>query len=127
MTLGGGGYFHGDRRSVGLSTIWRPNYRASLELRADHNAITLPDREFSADVYGARFRYATSTRLFGSAFVQYNQALEQLVSNVRVNLIHAPLSDLFLVFTERRGIADAPAGGVLERFLTLKVTRLLDF
>ena len=56
--------------------------------------------------------------------MQYNHVTEQLVTNVRLNLIHAPLSDVFLVFSERR---DTAAGDVLERAVTLKVTKLFAF
>ncbi len=56
--------------------------------------------------------------------MQYNRATEQLVTNVRLNIIHAPLSDVFLVFSERR---DVGAGDVLERAVTLKVTKLFAF
>lgn len=84
----------------------------------------MPDDEYTADLVGARVRYSHSTSLFGSAFVQYNQALDQLVTNLRVNLIHSPLSDVFLVYTERRGIDGA---GVHERLLTAKVTKMVAF
>jgi hypothetical protein len=47
-----------------------------------------------------------------------------MVTNLRANLIHAPLSDLFLLYTERR---DTKGGGVLQRFFTMKLTRLLIF
>lgn len=47
-----------------------------------------------------------------------------MITNLRANLIHAPLSDLFLLYIERR---DTSGEGVLERFVTLKVTRLLIF
>jgi hypothetical protein len=38
--------------------------------------------------------------------------------------MHAPLSDVFLVFTERR---DMRTDALIERVLTLKATRLLAF
>ena len=60
-------------------------------------------------------------------FVQYNQQTEELITNVRFNLIHAPLSDLFVVYTERRSLADAVTEPVLERGITLKVTKLFAF
>tara|TARA_B100001123_G_scaffold127735_3_gene148563 strand:- start:9166 stop:9309 length:144 start_codon:yes stop_codon:yes gene_type:complete len=47
-----------------------------------------------------------------------------LLTDLRLNWIHAPLSDLYLVLTERR---DTKAQQVLERLLTLKVTRLFQF
>jgi hypothetical protein len=123
VSLSGGGFFDGDRRSVGVGASWRASYRLMLELRADHNDIRLPDGDFTAALYGARLRYSHSTRLFGSAFVQYNQALDQMVTNLRANLIHAPLSDLFLVYTERRELG----GDVQERLLAVKMTRMIAF
>jgi len=65
-----------------------------------------------------------STRLLTSAFVQYNEAARELVTNVRLNWIHAPLSDLYVVLTERR---DTEADRVLDRLVTLKFTKLLSF
>jgi hypothetical protein len=60
-------------------------------------------------------------------FVQYNESTDELITNARFNLIHAPLSDLFLVLTERRALADDAPEAVIERGITLKVTRLLAF
>lgn len=97
VRLTGGGFFHGTRASLGAGALWRPSYRLAFDVSVDHNDISLPRESFTADVLGARIRYAHSTKLFGSAFVQYNAAVEQMVANVRLNFIHAPLSDLFLV------------------------------
>ena len=47
-----------------------------------------------------------------------------MVTNLRLRWIHAPLSDLYLVLTERR---DTNAGSVLDRFITAKFTKLLSF
>ena len=47
-----------------------------------------------------------------------------MVTNFRMNWIYSPLSDVFLVFTERR---DLDAGVVLDRLVTAKVTKLLAF
>ena len=89
-----------------------------------YNRIGLHGETFDAGLFGGRFKYAFSTTFFASAFMQYNHVTEQLVTNVRFNLIHAPLSDVFLVFSERR---DTAAGDVLERAVTLKVTKLFAF
>jgi hypothetical protein len=56
--------------------------------------------------------------------VQYVRDTDELVTNVRLNYIHAPLSDLFLVLTERRNLAE---DALIERAITLKVTKLLAF
>jgi len=122
--VSGGGYFNGSRTSVTVSGAWRPSRHFAVDLRAQRNEISLPGNAFSADVFGARLDFAGSRRLFLSSFFQYNAASDEVVTNIRLNFIHAPLSDLFLVFSERR---TAGNGVVLERGLTLKGTKLFSF
>lgn len=124
LSISGGGYFGGRRFSIGGSSRWQPTAGLTLELAASHNALSVQGSDFSADLYSARLKYAVSTSLNFGAFVQVNADTDEVITNLRANLIHAPLSDLFLLYTERRSTAGA---GVLERFLTLKATRLLIF
>jgi len=98
--------------------------RVCFDLFADRNEIALPDVAFTADVYGGRINWALSTRFFTTAFVQYNAAADEVFTNVRLNYIHAPLSDLFLVYTERR---DAGSGSIIDRLASFKVTKLVGF
>jgi hypothetical protein len=122
-----GTFFDGDKTSIGGSARLRPNYHLLVDLSAQHNEGTLAGSPFTADLFSGRLRYAHSTRFFASAFVQYNKSAELLVTNVRVNLIHAPLSDVFLVYTERRDMADGVLDRLRGRVVTLKVTRLFGF
>jgi len=124
VSLTQGGYYDGDRTSVGLGALWRPSRHLSFDLFADRNEITLPGASFTADVYGARINWALSTRFFTTAFVQYNAETDEVFSNVRVNFIHAPLSDVFLVYTERRS---AGSGEIIDRLMSFKVTHLVGF
>lgn len=119
-----GGFYDGTRRSLGLNGFWRPNHHFSMDASTERNQVKLPTGEFTADVYRFRARYAHSTKLFASALIQYNSASEEMSVNGRINFVHAPLSDIFLVFTERRNLA---RGELLDRALILKVTRLLAF
>ena len=91
--------------------------------------LDLSGTSFAVDVLSARIDYAYSTRLLGGAWIQYNDTTGELVTNVRVNLVHAPLSDLFVVLTERRDTDPGPGLGdvVLDRRLTVKVTKLFAF
>lgn len=128
----GGEFYDGTRRSVGGSLTWRPRYDLVLETGLQRNDV---DRGalggFTADLASLRLRYARSTRLFGSAFVQYNTQARAFVTNARVNLRYRPLSDVFVVYTERRntdgGARDPRYGLVNERSVALKVTRMLAF
>ncbi|MEX2471636.1 MAG: DUF5916 domain-containing protein [Gemmatimonadota bacterium] len=123
VSVGGGGYFGGDIRSVGGSVLGRLGYRALLDLSVEHNRIDLPGQApVTADIYSAKLDVFFSPRFLTSAFVQYNEATDEVITNARLNWIHAPLSDLYLVLTERRR-----GGDVLERLLSLKVTKLISF
>jgi hypothetical protein len=122
--LSGGGFYHGSRRSVSLGGNWRPSQYFALNLGVERNKIDLPGNSFMADVFGVRVDLAASTRLFLSGFFQYNAASEDAVTNLRLNFIHSPLSDLFLVYSERR---NGGSGQLLERSLALKVTKLFSF
>ncbi|GMV04952.1 MAG: hypothetical protein AMXMBFR53_12320 [Gemmatimonadota bacterium] len=125
VSLGGGGYYGGDRRSVGGSVRWLVTNRMAINASADVNRLEMPEGTFTTSVYAGRVKYAFSTRAFLALNVQYNQDVDQLVTYARFNAIHGPLSDFFLVLTERRQLG--PGGGVLERALTAKVTKLLTF
>lgn len=125
LALSGGGYFGGTRRSVGANIGWSPGYRFSTELSASHNDLDVRGQSFNANLYSGLFKYAHSTKLYGGFLVQYNAATEEVVSSVRMTLIHAPLSNLYLAYTERRDVGDAPA--VAERVFTAKLTKYLQF
>lgn len=122
-----GDFYDGTRSSLAGDVTFRPNEHVSLEVGAERNELDLAGQAFTADLYSAALRYAFDTRLFFLAFVQYNESSDELITNARVNWIHAPLSDVFLVYTERRSLADGVGEPVLERGVTLKVTKLLAF
>jgi hypothetical protein len=56
--------------------------------------------------------------------VQYNTQTRAFSTNARVNWRWAPLSDVFLVYTERQNIE---TGLRNERSVALKVTRMMQF
>ncbi len=124
VEVGVGDFWSGTRTAVSAGANWRPRYDLFFEGSVERNQVDLPEGSFQADVVRGGVRYAYSTRLSGSAFVQYNRQTDQWISNARVNLRHAPMSDVFLVFTQRQ----SPGGeGPLERSVALKVTRLFGF
>jgi hypothetical protein len=124
LRLSGGDFYDGTRKTAAFSARWRPRPDLFVAASAERNDVDLPGGSFKADLVGLQTRYAFSTRFLTSAFVQYNAEASQLVTNVRLDFRHAPLSDVFLVYTERR---DTERALRLERSLALKVTRLLAF
>jgi len=119
-----GGFWGGNRTSAALRMTWRADYRLSLNLSANRNQVSFPDTDFTADVYGARVKFTPTTQITTSAFVQYNQSTDEMVTNLRFNFIHAPRSDLFVVYTERRSLDE---GRMLDQSITVKLTKLLVF
>ncbi|MDP2956056.1 MAG: DUF5916 domain-containing protein [Longimicrobiales bacterium] len=125
LRISSGDFYNGDRTSVSLSGQLRVDYRLSFDFSAERNELSMPGAEdFGANVYGGRATFAASTRFFTSAFVQYNALTEEVVTNVRVNYIHAPLSDLFLVYTER---TDRTGATPTDRLVSFKVTKAVAF
>lgn len=75
--------------------------------------------EFTAHLLGLRLDWSFTPQMFLNAFVQYHAANDTWLSNVRFNLIHRPLSDVYVVWNETR-----PAGET-RRALFFKYTHLL--
>lgn len=124
VQVGHGEFWSGTRTSFSTRASWRPRYDLLTEVSMERNQIELPEGDFRADVARGALRYAWSTRLSGSAFLQYNRQTEQWISNARLNFRHAPMSDVFLIFTDRRRTG---MDGPQERSVALKVTRLVAF
>ena len=120
----GGGYFDGDR--VGATGGARVRFNAHLATTASVSKdwIDAGGTSFDTTLASLRVDGAFSTRMFLSAFVQYNSTTKQVSSNIRYDFIHHPLSDLYVVYNDTRGTS-----GLLPptRSLTVKVTHLLSF
>jgi hypothetical protein len=123
-----GGFFDGDRTSATATVQFRPDRHLTMNVSAQHNDVTLAGTSFTADVFAGRVRYAYNTKLHALAFVQFNDSSDELVANVRFNIIHAPLSDVFFVYTERRYVGDDQLlPDLLERTVSVKATKLFAF
>jgi hypothetical protein len=119
-----GDFYDGSRTSLALGSTWRPRYDVLMELVLQRNMVDLPQGSFDADVAGLRLRYSWSTSLFGMAFVQYNAESKQVVTNARINFRYAPMSDEFLVYTDRRNQRTDVTN---ERSIAIKATKLVAF
>ena len=90
----------------------RPSYHLTFDLALQRNDIDLPlpMHDFVTNLVTSRIGYAFNTRTFLDTLLQYNTDLKQFSANVRFDLIHRPLSDLFLVYNEQRLTEPADAG-----------------
>ena len=119
-----GDYYDGTRLAYNGGLTWRPRYDVSFESTYQRNDVSLKSGSFRADLAGLRVKYARSTTLFGSTFVQYNTQSKSFVTNARLAWRYSPLSDVFLVYTERQ---NTEAHVRNERSVALKVTRMIAF
>lgn len=119
-----GEYYDGTRQAYNGGVTWRPRYDVSFEGTYQRNDVVLASGRFQADLAGLRVKYAWSTTLFGSTFIQYNSQTKTVVTNARLAWRYAPLSDVFLVYTERQNTATSVRN---ERTIALKVTRMMAF
>lgn len=116
-----GTFWNGDRRRARAGLRWRVNARLAASAEYDRNAITLPNGSFTEGLAAIRLDSSISTRMFLSAFVQYNGRDDVWLTNVRFNFIHRPLSDIYVVWNDAQGAA------VRHRALIVKYTHSFAF
>jgi hypothetical protein len=119
-----GGFWNGRRRSLAAGFGFKPNFRLNLTLNYSRDQIRLADVKSTADLVGARFIYGFSPRSFFNAFVQYNGETHEWSTNIRYNITYRPLSDLYLVYNDRR---NTQGGFPIERAFVVKLTNLFNF
>ncbi len=97
-----GGYYTGTRLSLNGDLNYRVQPYASLTLSTTFNNIVLPSPYKSAHLLliGPRLDFTFTDKLFFTSFIQYNNQIDNLNLNLRFQWRFAPVSDLFIVYTE---------------------------
>lgn len=119
-----GDFYDGYRRGYSLGTTVRANQHFNVSGNVQLNDIALPQGAFTTTLLTGRVNYFFNTKVFLNALLQYNTDARQWSSNVRFNIIHRPLSDIFLVYNERR---ESRTGDLMDRALIAKMTYLIAF
>ena len=121
---GVGEFYDGYKQSYLFGTAIRLAGRLNASITESRNQIRLRAGAYTTDLITARVEYGFSTTAFVNALVQYNTDAREWSSNVRFNIIHRPLSDLYLVFNERR---DTATGSLIDRAVVAKMTYMVAF
>lgn len=100
----------------------KSRFTGSLSLA--YNDINLPAGSYTTTLITSRLLYSYSTRMFVNALVQYNSDARLWSSNVRFNVIHRPLSDLYIVYNDRR---DSRTNDLIDRAVVAKITYMVAF
>jgi hypothetical protein len=126
INVSGGGYYDGTRENVGGRLTYRFNERFSVSPSYDFNHVGLPTSSFSTHVAGVRASYNFSDRWLTSALVQYNSLADRMSLFARLNFIHRPGDDFFLVYKSTIRY-DPEFYGQADQALIAKATRSWDF
>jgi len=121
----GGGYYDGERTGATGGARVRFNAYLATTASVSRDWVDAGGTAFSTTLASLRIDGSFSTRMFLSAFVQYNSVTKQVSSNIRYDFIHHPLSDLYIVYNDTRGTSGL--GLPPTRSLTVKVTQLFSF
>ncbi len=95
-----GDFYSGTRTDIGGSIGFRQSQHLTLESFLEHSIIRLPvaNGDFEATTVSMSILGALNRKLFARALVQYDNFSRDLQANIRIDWIHTPGSDLFLVF-----------------------------
>ena len=94
-----GDFWNGSWFQHGAGVTWKTGPHLELTGSFDHRRIDLPvtNGRFDTTVMGLEVLGAVSRKLFANALVQYDSDSETVQANIRVDWIHTPGSDLFVV------------------------------
>ncbi len=124
LQLEKGSYYDGNRTRWGGGIAFHPMANLSLSTTVQRDNVDIPAGSYGLNLMLWRVNYAFSTRMFLNALIQYNSLTGQISSNLRFNLIHHPLSDLFIVYNDSH---ERWTGDLVGRSLSIKFTQMFDW
>ena len=94
-----GDFWSGTRTEIGGGATWITGPHLTMGGRYSWNGVSLPveDGDFSTHLVSLNIQGAVSRKLFANALVQWDNHSRELQANVRIDWIHTPGSDLFVV------------------------------
>jgi hypothetical protein len=97
-----GEYFTGNIKTLQGTMNWRLGYLANVSMNLSYNNIRLPEPQNSADLFliGPRIDLTFTKDLFWTTFFQYNNQIDNININTRLQWRYAPVSDFFVVYTD---------------------------
>lgn len=102
VSTSSGEYYNGTRINLGGSLTYRFQPYGFISMDFQYNRIRLPDPYSDSDLYliGPRIDITFNKDIFWTTFVQYNNQINNLNINSRLQWRYAPVSDLFIVYTD---------------------------
>jgi hypothetical protein len=94
-----GGFWNGDRTQMDARVTFRPSPGVSISTNFEHNDVSLPQGDFTADVYEVEGQWNPSPWVSATTQVQYDNDSEIVGLFARLRWIVQPGNDVFLVYT----------------------------
>jgi hypothetical protein len=119
-----GDFWHGTSQAFSGTLNLKAGHQFTVATTVNQTVAKMPEGDFTTTLASARVLLGFTSHLFLGTFLQYNATTNQFTSNTRFNFIHHPLSDLFVVYNERR---DTVTSALIDRALIVKFTNMFDF
>jgi len=117
-----GGFYNGDKLTYIADLTYRKQPWGNFTIGMEQNIINFPEPYSNQNIIyaNARAEINFSTNLFWTTFGQYNTQSKRFSLNTRLQWRYAPMSDLFLVYTDDYSAIDRLQPE--ERSMVLKVS-----
>ncbi|MSR21482.1 MAG: hypothetical protein EXR91_11020 [Gemmatimonadetes bacterium] len=122
--ISSGDFYDGHRNGYTFAPTVRANEHFNASVSLQINDIDLPNASYVSKLIATRMNFSVNTRVFLNALVQYNTDTRRWSSNLRLHVIHRPLSDFYLVYNERRL---GTTGELVDRAIIAKLTYMFAF
>jgi len=123
-----GDFFNGEIKILQLGGTVKFNNHLSISSEYEYNDIDLPSGAFTTNIARIRIKYAFTPDAFTSTLIQYNDVTDDVDINFRLNFIHTPGSDLFVVFNESLNTNKTDGEPTSNRRASIiKLTYLVNF
>jgi hypothetical protein len=101
-TLGYGGFYNGTRLFLESQVNFRFQPYGSISVNLAYNDLQFPAPFQDANFFlvGPKLDLTLSTSVFFTAFIQYNEQIDNINTNIRFQWRYQPVSDLFIVYSD---------------------------
>ncbi|HKK76481.1 MAG TPA: DUF5916 domain-containing protein [Saprospiraceae bacterium] len=101
-TIGYGGFYNGTRLFLESQLNFRFQPYGSISLNLAYNDLQFPAPFQDVDFFliGPKLDVTLSTSVFFTAFIQYNEQIDNINTNIRLQWRYQPVSDLFIVYSD---------------------------
>ena len=123
-----GTFFSGEKTTVGFRRgRFKVTPQVSVEPSLSLNWVDLPEGSFRTQLIQSRIVYTPTPRMAFTGFLQYNSSNDTIGTNLRLRWEYQPGSELFVVYTEERDPLTRTFPEIINRAVTVKVTRRFRF